>query len=94
MAALLNEKRPGWRDELDIERIDFYSLTNCVLGQLYGDYSLGVEALEPDFVDDRGMIGDNASRWTVEHAVEIPVNEPRDYTLLSDAWQNYLRGDS
>ena len=34
-AAFLDEKLPGWEDQIDLEQLDLSSRCNCVLGQLY-----------------------------------------------------------
>lgn len=36
--AWLDENRPGWIDEIDLDRLLMSSPCNCVLGQLYGNY--------------------------------------------------------
>ena len=43
--ALLDVKEPGWFNKIDTDRLDIASPTNCVLGQLYGEYALGLEKL-------------------------------------------------
>ena len=40
-AELLDEKRPEWHGEIDLEALDIGSISRCVLGQLYGDYYVG-----------------------------------------------------
>ena len=37
-AALLDEKLPGWWQRVDLDRLDLSKCTDCVLGQLTGDY--------------------------------------------------------
>lgn len=44
-AALLDEKRPGYADEIDLETFKIDNSRSCVLGQLYGDYWRGKEEL-------------------------------------------------
>lgn len=41
-AALLDKARPGWENEIDTETVDLLSSKDCVLGQVYGDFSTGV----------------------------------------------------
>jgi hypothetical protein len=40
-AALLDERRPGWWDEVDVGRLDIDHCQLCVLGQLWGEYDDG-----------------------------------------------------
>jgi hypothetical protein len=44
-AALLDEYRPGWASEIHLHELSIESDSNCVLGQLYGNYGLGREQL-------------------------------------------------
>ena len=44
-AELLDEKRPGWAAAIDRKRLDMGSVCNCVLGQLYKDFSDGLNAI-------------------------------------------------
>jgi hypothetical protein len=48
-AALLDERRPGWWDEVDVGRLDFDSCEECVLGQLWGSYGSGKKRLGLDW---------------------------------------------
>lgn len=42
--ALLDERGPqGWRDKIDLDRLDI--IYNCVLDQVFGDFTGGMEAL-------------------------------------------------
>lgn len=36
---------PDWRDTVDLERLNTRSCTDCVLGQLYGEYCDGLVAM-------------------------------------------------
>ena len=42
---MLDERLPGWRDEIEPERLYLGSTCNCVLGQLFDDYERGVRIL-------------------------------------------------
>jgi hypothetical protein len=86
MAAVLDEARPGWRGQVDADTINFDSTSDCVLGQLYGNYLRGLNALGHDLYEPY---------WTELHGVELPVEE-RDgsYGRLTDAWKTYLRSNA
>lgn len=43
--ALLDEKRPGWWERVDPERLNMQTACGCVLGQLEGEYCAGVKAV-------------------------------------------------
>jgi len=44
-ATLLDLIRPGWANEIDVGQLKLESGRSCVLGQLFGWYSDGVEKL-------------------------------------------------
>jgi hypothetical protein len=44
-AALLDEKKPGWEQLIDRDRLDMSSTNTDVLGQLYGSYGAGLSQL-------------------------------------------------
>lgn len=44
-AALLDKLVPGWHEKVDITKLNIGDRHNDVLGQIYGDYVLGCEAL-------------------------------------------------
>lgn len=37
-AAYLDTVRPGWHDDVNLDHLDVATATDCVLGQLYGNY--------------------------------------------------------
>jgi len=43
---LLDKNRPQWQQKIDLSLLDMSSAQNCILGQLYGDYSDGQHALK------------------------------------------------
>lgn len=51
---LLDAKGPAdWRTRIVAVDLDINNVSNCVLGQLFGEYRFGVNALEIDFNDRR-----------------------------------------
>lgn len=44
-AQLLDERLPGWVDRIDLDRLNLASSCNCILGQKFGDYLDGIDAL-------------------------------------------------
>jgi len=45
-AELLDEKNPGWHNEIDISSLSMNSDCHCVVGQLYNDYWDGLKELD------------------------------------------------
>jgi hypothetical protein len=65
-AALLDEKRPGWAAEIDLDDLEMGSCFSCVLGQLFGEFADGADELFPDdWV---------ASEEDVRHGFDAPAN--------------------
>lgn len=58
-AAFLDSAAPGWDERIVTGILDIASWSRCVLGQLYGGYSRGVEALDldPEEAHDLGFDG-------------------------------------
>ncbi len=46
-AAYLDRVRPAWRSEIDVERLDISDGGDCVIGQLYGSFDLGIHRVMP-----------------------------------------------
>lgn len=44
-AAVLDEHRPGWAEEINLDTLRILSCTECVLGQVYGRYGVGLKEL-------------------------------------------------
>jgi hypothetical protein len=55
-AKILDKKYPGWRNKININALDMAVYTNCILGQIYGEYKIGKATLWPntrsDIVDE------------------------------------------
>jgi hypothetical protein len=44
-AERLDHYLPGWADQISLDTLDMCDWKRCVLGQLYGDYDKGLEAI-------------------------------------------------
>ena len=66
--ALLDKKVPnGWRECINPHTLDVSDYDLCVLGQIYGNYSLGTSALGLFSYDQRVRLGFTAS-YRCQHA--------------------------
>lgn len=54
----LNENHPGWRDKIDVERLDIYSCEDCIVGQLDIDVDM-LDEFGRDYPPQLGMDGDD-----------------------------------
>lgn len=48
--ALLDRKKPGWEQRIDLDRLKLASLGDCILGQLYVFYVTGLVSLFDDMI--------------------------------------------
>lgn len=52
-AEFLDKTLPeGWFQGINLDRLQMDSCVDCILGQLYGSYSMGIEVLKLDYVSD------------------------------------------
>lgn len=74
-ATLLDELRPGWHEGVDVRTLYMGDTRHCVLGQIYGLYNVGCEAIGTAYFDPRNRrLGFNGARaW--------------DFPVLTDAWK-------
>jgi len=43
----LNSIEPGWKNLVNINKIDMANIEFCILGQIFGNYKIGCEKLVP-----------------------------------------------
>jgi Uri superfamily endonuclease len=75
-AALLDERLPGWRRVIDPDGLELRHCSECILGQLFGDYDRGLQAL--------GLSEDDAST----HGFYRPARST--WERLNAAWRKVL----
>lgn len=51
-AQLLDQHRPGWRDSIKPQTLNIDSCRDCVLGQVFGSYYVGLVKLWPTNRED------------------------------------------
>jgi hypothetical protein len=79
-AALLDEKRPGWWQGIDLDRLDISSCSDCIAGQIGGgNYLIGAEG---------------AGLWTweedVAHGFGAEAASFAEYGALTAAWRDLI----
>lgn len=85
-ALLLDARLPGWHQRLNLNALRMANSCRCVLGQLHGNYGLGLDAVEaPHFLRE-----DARGEFAVEHGFTLP-DEPDwwhadGWVLLRQAW--------
>lgn len=73
-AALLDERRPGWWEDVDVRTLDMGGCWSCVLGQVFGEYHDGTE-----------WLGVPADTWSVQW-LGFEGSE-QDYDVLTILWR-------
>lgn len=99
-AALLDEKRPGWWQEIDLGTLDIRSTCGCILGQigsLLGDdgyltrFSTGLDAVRLEVPQAR----DYGFEWDVDYgdATESEIDRLIDAECarLTEAWRDLIQ---
>ena len=90
-AALLDEKRPDWWQDIDLDRLDISTGCTCVAGQLGGFSetmrSLGLLPLEAQVA--HGFEADDNSDLRTPLAV-IYDRADLDYRALTAAWTDLI----
>jgi len=90
----------GWREMIDPDTLAMTSMTQCVLGQVYGHFTSAVQALVqhvPDGIGDwrwpmrYGFDADFASPITAELERRGTDMEWTEYRELDAAWRKALR---
>lgn len=82
-AEFLDQRRPGWADEIDLDTLDLRSLDDCVLGQLYGDWGAANRAI-PEIEWNSGS--------QAYYGFELdgaPFSRDR-YKALTDEWRDQV----
>ena len=64
-AVLLDKERPAWAYRIDTVKLDMRSCSLCILGQLDGDYSVGLVRLR---IPDAGVCGFALTSWPTSGA--------------------------
>lgn len=88
-AALLSEQMPRWEKEIDVDRLAIYDGECCVLGQVYGEYGDGLQALGLDSMAGAAEHGFDSEIGMILHARQdlgVPEDEMTDHQALQQAW--------
>ena len=88
-ATLLDERQPGWADQIDLGTLNMSSCWFCVLGQLYEDFGAGAAWL----------FGENHRHWrpsrealeqATMHGFQT-LDDDEQWEDLRDAWWAAIR---
>lgn len=62
-AVLLDGTMPGWADKIDVDKLDMDDGENCILGQLYGDFTAAPRNLK--------CYTDGSYRWAFDAGASL-----------------------
>ena len=90
-ATILDQHVPRWADLIDLETLNMPSCSNCILGQLYGDFDSGATKL---------FGGSSRHQWRSQEVLEKATThgllkpaewEQSAWKDLRDAWMAAIR---
>jgi len=81
--AFLDQRMPDWVERVDLNTLDTQHLERCVLGQLFGDYVIGVEELG---LKEEGDRLDEVSVYSLGFQASGDEGQPT-YADLTEAWR-------
>src|SRR6266567_688106 len=86
--ALLNERRPGWEDRINLNILDMTCGNFCVLGQEFGDWRIGKGVLGLA----NGWEDDVACGFNLPDRDRAPTHEGyvvilQQYRMLAGTWR-------
>lgn len=96
--AVLDAHDPQWREHIDPVSLNIASHSDCILGQVFGDYSTGMSILFPETVPDSNSLWNFHDRVerSERHGFEAmyftnpdeseDVDPDRDYEGLQEVW--------
>ncbi len=85
-AAFLDERAPGWRQRIDLDKLEMVNPAQCLVGQLFGDY---YRALGPNL----GLAASEAIPLGLNLAMNDSSgseDEDRNYETLDAEWRQYI----
>jgi len=90
--ALLDKKRPGWCEKIDLEILDLGSTFTCVLGQLYKE-DFNALSYRTQFLHGTPF-GLGVSRLKLENASDYGFDSSahNSYGRLETGWKRAIKG--
>lgn len=87
-AAWLDENKPGWVDQIDLDRLDMYERPDCILGQLYGNFNNVAQYFGDEPTEERPLSHDAAVSFGFFAANLERCEE--EYAILQSAWKRLI----
>lgn len=84
----LDLKRPGWLKRIKITKLDMDDPKLCILGQEFGDYHDGLDAL--GIFENEGSYDEDPRRWP-EYGLDSATATDPDNAKLDAEWKAAIR---
>ena len=84
-AALLDEYHPGWERLVFLDKLDMSSLEDCIVGQIYGSWGEGSDALGGDW-DMWNMAAYGFERLLIDDTSSSNRRATDHYQCLGGEW--------
>ena len=79
---------PNWKDNIKKEKLSLVSSINCPLGQVYGQYILGLKTLHPLQASNKYYLWD---KWAIKNGFSAKTsNYGHESRLLAQEWKRQL----
>jgi hypothetical protein len=85
-AALLDERRPGWPERVNVATLNVDDCWRCPLGQVFGGYASGVFALN---LGDHDTIAHGFAGTHDEAGDDLPVSD-EELAALTAEWARVI----
>lgn len=91
--ALLDQKRPGWEQEIDLDTLDISKPCFCVVGQMYKSYFSPFEAGAVDLVGWDAYDYDDNAPALIEHGFSgvRSADDDGEFDALTVEWNRVIR---
>jgi hypothetical protein len=83
-AALLDEERPNWFEEIDLDELKMANCNHCILGQIYGEYDAGIEVLSGEGIEE--IYGPDQGFDREYHLISTKTERFQSYESLQAQW--------
>jgi hypothetical protein len=89
-AKFLDEKQPGWADEIDLDSLQMVSRCNCIIGQITGTYHKGFGEIVNEGHDSLGPRASELGFILPKRQIRLSDSETwgrdQEWSDLGDAW--------
>lgn len=86
--ALLDKKVPGWVDRINLATLDVGLSDRCILGQVFGGYSLGLSKLQLTLGAHLGFVA--SSPTGAMSVYDFLLTIAYEFAALTEEWRRVI----